>query len=71
MSKIYVEDIKCVHCGACTAVCNSNALRLDSVSWSLIYDKQKCTGCKLCISACPLRALKSSARIPLAALSHR
>lgn len=67
MSKIFVEYTKCVDCGACTAVCNSNAMRLDNISWSLIYDKSKCTGCKLCISACPMRALKSSAKISSAA----
>jgi ferredoxin len=67
MSKIFVEFKKCVDCGACTAVCNSNAMRLDNISWSLIYDKSKCTGCKLCISACPMRALKSSANISSAA----
>ncbi|HHY42843.1 MAG TPA: 4Fe-4S binding protein [Thermoanaerobacterales bacterium] len=67
MSKIYVETAKCIDCGACTAVCNSNALRLDTVSWSLIFDKQKCTGCKLCISACPMRALKASSNISSAA----
>lgn len=67
MSKIFLEYTKCVDCGACTAVCNTGALHLDPVSWSLIYNNEKCTGCKLCIKACPLRALKASADISSAA----
>lgn len=67
MSKIIVEYAKCVECGACTAVCNTNALQLDASSWSLVYDKHKCTGCKLCIKACPLRAIRASAKLSSAA----
>lgn len=70
MSKIHVEDKKCVQCGACTAVCNSNALSLDPVAWTLVYDEQKCKGCQLCISACPLRAIKAAAEIPSVAVGH-
>jgi len=52
-SVIWKED-KCVHCGACTAVCPSGALWLDKDTWSLMFDKEKCLVCSLCVSACPL-----------------
>ena len=42
MIRINVEEEKCVDCGACIAVCSSQALSLDRVIWSLVYDEQKC-----------------------------
>jgi len=57
MNKIQLNFNKCVHCGACTALCESKALSLDSVSWSLNFDERKCIGCLLCLKACPLRAI--------------
>lgn len=70
MNKIHVDDKKCVQCGACTAVCNSNALSMDPAAWTLAYDEQKCKGCLLCINACPLRAISAAAEIRSAAAGH-
>jgi L-aspartate semialdehyde sulfurtransferase ferredoxin len=54
---IWQEDA-CVHCGACTAVCPTGALRMDSGGdWSLTFDKEKCLVCELCLKACPLRVM--------------
>jgi len=53
---IWNED-NCVHCGACTAVCPSNALIMDSGEWTLTFDKEKCLICGLCVKACPLRVI--------------
>lgn len=50
---IWKED-RCVHCGACTAVCPSGALWMDGETWSLMFDKEKCLVCSLCVSTCPL-----------------
>ena len=58
-SIIWQED-SCVHCGACTAVCPSGALRMDADSWSLTFDKEKCLVCELCVKACPLRVISVS-----------
>jgi len=58
-SIIWQED-GCVHCGACTAVCPSGALRMDSDSWSLTFDREKCLVCELCVKACPLRVISVS-----------
>ncbi|MDD3839983.1 MAG: 4Fe-4S binding protein [Clostridia bacterium] len=51
------EEDKCVHCGACTAVCPSRALKMDQKDWSLSFDKSKCLVCELCIQACPINAM--------------
>ncbi|MGI6562274.1 MAG: 4Fe-4S binding protein [Clostridia bacterium] len=50
---IWNED-KCIHCGACTAVCPSGALSLDNETWKLTFDREKCLICELCIQTCPL-----------------
>ena len=57
MVKIQIEKEKCIDCGACTGVCETGAIFLDKVKWLLAYDHKKCTGCCLCIKACPLRAI--------------
>lgn len=56
--KIYNKSIirqedKCIDCGACTAVCPSDALTMDENN-KLVFDKEKCLVCELCIKACPL-----------------
>lgn len=55
--KISLMEEDCVHCGACLAVCGSGALRLGEDS-RLIFDKDRCIVCELCVSACPLRIIK-------------
>lgn len=55
-SIIWQED-KCVHCGACTAVCPSRALQMDPADWNLTFDKEKCLVCELCVKACPLKVM--------------
>jgi len=54
-SIIRKED-ECIDCGACTAVCPSNALTMDENN-KLVFDKEKCLVCELCIKACPLRVI--------------
>jgi ferredoxin len=50
---LFVQD-KCVHCGSCTAVCQSGALSLDKDA-HLVYAPSRCVVCGLCVHACPLR----------------
>ena len=47
------DEDECIDCGACTAVCPSNALTMDENN-ELKFDKEKCLVCELCIKACPL-----------------
>jgi ferredoxin len=49
---------KCTHCGACLAVCPTDALAVDRETWEVIFDPQKCIGCELCLPACPPRAME-------------
>jgi ferredoxin len=62
--RIYTDSVirfeeKCIHCGACTAVCPSEALRMNPQTWELEFDMDKCMLCGHCVRACPARAIKS------------
>jgi ferredoxin len=50
---------KCMHCGACTAVCPSGALVMNPETWELEFSMEKCVLCGYCIRACPARAIKN------------
>jgi ferredoxin len=49
---------KCVHCGACTAFCPTDALFFEMDTQRVLFDAEKCNGCELCVSACPVRAME-------------
>lgn len=49
---------KCIHCGACTAVCPTGALAVKRPEMEVIFDQQKCSVCELCVTACPPRAME-------------
>lgn len=62
--KVYTDSViryeeKCVHCGACTAVCPSGALVMNQETWELEFYMDKCLLCGHCVRACPARAIKS------------
>ena len=59
MSRLDIAREKCIHCGACTAVCNEGALFMKKEDWSLTFNKLLCTSCDACVKACPLRALST------------
>lgn len=50
---------KCIHCGACTAVCPTGSLYINRKTMEVLFDSGKCSGCELCIKACPPRAMES------------
>src|SRR5690554_1186237 len=56
--EISLAEEECIHCGACTAVCQSGALRIDSETARLFFDKEQCIVCELCVPACPLGIIK-------------
>jgi ferredoxin len=51
------DEEKCVHCGACTAVCRVGALAIDRESMEVLFHADKCVACGQCETACPMRAL--------------
>lgn len=50
---------KCTHCGACTAVCPTQALYIQRPEMSVDFKQKKCSVCELCVPACPTRAMIS------------
>ncbi|MDQ7823028.1 MAG: 4Fe-4S dicluster domain-containing protein [Candidatus Eremiobacteraeota bacterium] len=54
------DDERCIHCGACTAVCPSSALSLDREDYEVKLNKDRCIMCTLCVDACPVNVLKIS-----------
>ncbi len=62
-----VSDESCTGCGACTAVCREDAIRLpgreakDSCSESPLFDYDKCVQCGKCTRVCPSGAIRQRA----------
>ena len=51
------DEDRCVHCGACTAVCRTGALVLDPQTLEVLFVPAKCAACGQCETACPMHAL--------------
>ncbi|MFW6216266.1 MAG: 4Fe-4S binding protein [Desulfohalobiaceae bacterium] len=55
--RIRRDSEKCVHCGACTSVCKTDALYLDRQSMEVVFDPENCVACGQCQLACPMQAI--------------
>ena len=55
--RIYKNEEICTHCGACTAVCPTEALYIKRPEMEVIFDQEKCSVCELCVVTCPTRAM--------------
>jgi ferredoxin len=55
--QIYKDEEICTHCGACTAVCPTEALYIKRPEMEVIFDKDRCSVCELCVVTCPSRAM--------------
>ena len=53
------DELSCVHCGTCTAVCTHQALSLDPVSATLSFNNENCIVCEMCVSACPTNSVRT------------
>jgi ferredoxin len=52
------KEDRCVHCGACVAICPSAALVLNTTNWEVEFFADKCVACELCVKACPYAAME-------------
>ncbi len=52
------NDERCTHCGACLAVCPTEALHVDRSSMEVRFDDEECVACELCVKVCPPRAME-------------
>lgn len=55
------DEKKCVHCGACTAVCRVDALVINRETMEVEFHPDKCVACGLCRQACPVDAMSGTA----------
>jgi ferredoxin len=53
------NDFKCTHCGACIAVCPTDALTIDRNTMEVAFDDDECVACELCVGVCPPRAMEA------------
>lgn len=55
---IELDEPLCISCGACTAVCQPRALKVQAPDWEMALDKERCILCGFCVDACPLQLIK-------------
>jgi ferredoxin len=51
------DESRCTHCGACIAICPTEAFSLEPKTKEVLFDHNKCVVCGLCVKACPPRAM--------------
>ena len=51
------NDERCTHCGACLAVCPTDALSADRSTMEVLFNDEECVACELCVKVCPVRAM--------------
>ncbi len=58
--RISRDDEKCVHCGACTAVCRVEALAIERETMEVMFHPENCIACGFCKKACPVNAMSGT-----------
>lgn len=57
---ITIDETSCVHCGLCTGVCPTQALRLRPETFQLEFVRSRCVMCEQCIPTCPVNAISTN-----------
>lgn len=57
--RISRDEDSCIHCGMCTALCTTGALRVDPLSRKVVFDTEICSACGLCAKVCPVKAMEA------------
>jgi ferredoxin len=52
------DEDRCVHCGACTAVCPTDALFVDGSDKKVVLDVDKCVACGNCVKVCTVQCIE-------------
>ncbi len=50
---IIINNRLCIHCGACSSICPTNAIMWNECKRTPIIIDEKCVNCKLCLKICP------------------
>jgi ferredoxin len=56
--KVWREEELCVHCGACTGLCPTEALSVTEPDKKVTFKVEKCVACGMCGLVCPFGAMK-------------
>ena len=52
------NELECIQCGACTAVCPTGALHVKRPEMEVLFDREQCSACEWCVAACPVHAME-------------
>ncbi len=56
--KVCRDENLCIHCGFCTALCPTTALRVNTKTRLVDFTPAECISCGLCTKTCPLHAMQ-------------
>ena len=56
--RISRDDVSCIHCGMCTALCPTKALSLNIETRLVEFDDETCSACGMCTKICPVKAME-------------
>lgn len=53
------QPIVCTQCenAPCMHACPTNAIKRDEKTGAVVISEEKCTGCRMCVPACPIKAI--------------